>query len=112
MSKDTKYTTTREKIIAANQIYSPYPLFDRVLEDIYECHYSPEINGNDDPDCLLLTGETGAGKTTIYKTYAQNFPRQETDEGSIVPIVYTSIPAPATVKGLVTAILRELGAPL
>ena len=112
MSQDRKQPTTREKIIAANQIYATYPLFNRVLEDIYECHYSPEINGNDDPDCLLLTGETGAGKTTIYDTYAQNFPRQDEEEGSVVPIVYTLIPAPATVKGLVTAILRELGDPL
>ena len=111
MSQDTKYTT-REKIKAANQIYATYPLFNRVLEDIYECHYSPEINGEDDPDCLLLTGEAGAGKTTIYKTYAQNYPRQETDEGSIVPIIYTPIPVPATVKGLVQAILKELGDPL
>jgi hypothetical protein len=112
MSKDTKYTTTREKIIAANQIYATYPLFNRVLEDIYECHYSPETNADSDPDCLLLMGEAGAGKTTIYKTYAQNYPRQETDEGSIVPIVYTPIPVPATVKGLVEAILKKLGDPL
>jgi ABC-type multidrug transport system ATPase subunit len=57
-----------------------------------------ETNADSDPDCLLLMGEAGAGKTTIYKTYAQNYPRQETDEGSIVPIVYTPIPVPATVS--------------
>ena len=112
MSKDIKYSTTREKIKAANQIYATYPLFNQVLEDIYECHYSLETNADSDPDCLLLMGEAGAGKTIIYKTYAQNYPRQETDEGSIVPIVYTPIPVPATVKGLVEAILKKLGDPL
>ena len=112
MSEETKYSTIREKIEAANQIHARYPLFDRILEDIYECHCSPETNVYSDPDCLLLMGEAGAGKTTIYKTYAQNFPRQETDEGSIVPIVYTPIPVPATVKGLVEAILKKLGDPL
>ena len=44
---------------------------------------------------------TGAGKTTIYKTYAQNYPSQETEEGSVVPIIYATIPAAATVKGLI-----------
>ena len=112
MSEETKYATSREKIKAANQIYATYPLFNQILEDIYECHYSPETNADSDPDCLLLMGEAGAGKTTIYKTYAQNYPRQETDEGSIVPIVYTPIPVPATVKGLVEAILKKLGDPL
>lgn len=104
MLKDFQDKTTKERIIAANQVYASYPLFNRVLEDIYECHYSPETNGDDDPDCLLLIGEAGAGKTTIYKTYAQNYPRQETDEGSVVPILYTPIPVPATVKGLVQTI--------
>ena len=112
MSNDTKLAIAREKIKAANQIYATYPLFEQVLKDIDKCHYSPEIKGDDDPDCLLLIGPTGAGKTTIYRTYAQNYPRKETDEGSIVPIVYTSIPAPATVKGLVEAILKKLGDPL
>ena len=112
MSKDKKYATTKEKIIAANQIYVEYSLFNEILDDIEECHYSPEVNGDDGPDCLLLMGETGAGKTTIHRTYAQDYPRRETDEGTIVPIVYTPIPVPATVKGLVTAILRKLGDPL
>ena len=106
MSNDVKFTTANEKILAANQIYATYPLFTQVLNDIERCHYSPNIKGDDDPDCLLLIGPTGAGKTTIYRTYAQNYPRVETDEGSIVPIVYTAIPAPATVKGLVEAILK------
>ena len=115
MSNEINLTTAkekREKILDANNIYATYPLFIQVLEDIDRCHHSPEIKGDDDPDCLLLIGPTGAGKTTIYRTYAQNYPRRETDEGSIVPIVYTSIPAPATVKGLVEAILKKLGDPL
>ena len=57
-------------------------------------------------------GSTGAGKTTIYKTYAQNYPNRETEEGSIAPIIYATIPAAATVKGLVEALLKKLGDPL
>lgn len=112
MSDDTENKTTRERISIANQVYAGYPLFNQVLEDIDRCHDSPNIKGDDDPDCLLLMGSTGAGKTTIYKTYAQNYPSQETEEGSVVPIIYATIPAAATVKGLVEALLKKLGDPL
>lgn len=112
MSDDTENKTTRERISIANQVYAGYPLFNQVLEDIDRCHDSPNIKGDDDPDCLLLMGSTGAGKTTIYKTYAQNYPSQETEEGSVVPIIYATIPAAATVKGLVEALLKRLGDPL
>jgi hypothetical protein len=112
MSDDTENKTIRERISIANQVYAGYPLFNQVLEDIDRCHDSPNIKGDDDPDCLLLMGSTGAGKTTIYKTYAQNYPSQETEEGSVVPIIYATIPAAATVKGLVEALLKKLGDPL
>lgn len=107
-----EHRTKSERISIANQVYASYPLFDQILEDIDRCHDSPNIKGDDDPDCLLLTGDTGAGKTTIYKTYAQNYPIQETEEGNIVPIIHAVTPSAATIKGLVTVLLKQLGDPL
>jgi hypothetical protein len=112
MSDNTEHRTKREKISIANQVYAGYPLFNQVLEDIDRCHDSPNIKGEDDPDCLLLTGTTGAGKTTIYKTYAQNYPIQETEEGDIVPIIHAVTPSAANIKGLVSVLLKQLGDPL
>ncbi len=112
MSNDTENKTTRERKSIANQVYATYPLFNQILEDIDRCHDSPNIKGADDPDCLLLTGSTGAGKTTIYKTYAQNYPSQETEEGKIVPIIHAVTPSAATIKGLVSVLLKQLGDPL
>lgn len=54
MPQENKQTLTREKIIAANQIYATYPLFTQVLEDIYECHYSPETNVDRDPILIVF----------------------------------------------------------
>jgi hypothetical protein len=112
MSDNTEHRIKRERISITNQVYASYPLFKQVLDDIDSCHDSPNIKGDDDPDCLLLTGTTGAGKTTIYKTYAQNYPIRETEEGIVVPIIYATIPAAATVKGLVKALLKAIGDPL
>lgn len=112
MSGDIQSKTATEKIVIANQVYASYPLFDLVLADIDRCHYSPKIKGKDDPDCLLLVGNTGSGKTTILETYLESYPRRDTDDGSIVPVMYTLIPPPASVKGLVTKMLEKLGDPL
>jgi Bacterial TniB protein len=112
MSDNMEHRTTRERISIANQVYASYPLFDQILEDIDRCHDSPNIKGEDDPDCLLLTGTTGAGKTTIYKTYAQNYPIRETEEGDIVPIIHAVTPSAANIKGLVSVLLKQLGDPL
>ena len=102
MSDNIQSKTATEKIVIANQVYANYPLFDSVLADIDRCHGSPKIKGDDDPDCLLLVGQTGSGKTTILKTYLELYPRRDTEDGTIVPVIYTLIPPPASVKGLVT----------
>lgn len=112
MSSDIQSKTATEKILIANQVYASYSLFDLVLADIDRCHYSPKIKGDDDPDCLLLVGQTGSGKTTILKTYLESYPKRDAEDGTIVPVIYTLIPPPASVKGLVTKMLEELGDPL
>lgn len=112
MPDNIQSKTVAEKIAIANQVYANYPLFHLVLTDIDRCHYSPKIKGKDDPDCLLLVGNTGSGKTTILETYLESYPRKDTDDGSIVPVMYTLIPPPASVKGLVTNMLEKLGDPL
>ncbi|WP_308796458.1 TniB family NTP-binding protein [Tolypothrix sp. FACHB-123] len=65
----------------------------------------------DEPECLFLKGETGTGKTTIFRSYAQEYPRKETPIGTVVPVLYVTIPSPATVKTVVTKLLWELGDP-
>jgi len=101
----------RERLSNVMDVYADYPLFNKIMEDIERCHDSPNLKKNREPDCLFLTGCTGAGKTTIYETYVQDYPIREED-GTIVPIVYAAIPAPATIIGLVEVLLEQLGDPL
>ena len=60
---------------------------------------------------MFLAGQTGVGKTTVYKTYALQYPRRVTESVTQVPILAVTIPAPATVKTVVTKLLWELGDP-
>jgi Bacterial TniB protein len=102
----------RERLLIVNNVYADYPLFDEIMEDIERCHDSPNLKKNNDPDCLFITGCTGAGKTTIYDTYVQDYPIREEEDGTVVPVVYAVIPPPATIKGLVEVLLEQLGDPL
>lgn len=67
--------------------------------------------------CLeIICSHLPASLSDIYKTLDYHkIPRNvllKAWQSSFVPIVYTPIPVPATVKGLVEAILKKLGDPL
>jgi energy-coupling factor transporter ATP-binding protein EcfA2 len=101
--------TLSERLYIANNIYISYPRFKEILSAINDCHHFSDLK--DEPECLFLKGETGAGKTTIFKSYATDYPRRETESGSVVPLLSVTIPSPATVKSLVSKLLWELGDP-
>lgn len=107
--KSLSYMTLSEKLSIANNIYVAYPRFKEILSAIEDCHNFSNLK--DEPECLFLKGETGAGKTTIFKSYAQKYPRVETDSGTIVKLLSVTIPSPATVKSVVSKLLWELGDP-
>lgn len=91
------------------RIFIKSPRFLRVRNMIERCHQHSKISA--EPECLLITGWQGTGKTTLYKSYAEGFPRRVTDEGAQVPVLATTIPVPATVKSLATQLLHAMGDP-
>ncbi len=107
--KSLKEMTISSRLYIANNVYVLYPRFKEILDSIDDCHHLSNLK--DEPECLFLQGETGAGKTTILKSYSQNYPRYQTPDGTIVPILEVTIPSPATVKSVVTKLLWELGDP-
>lgn len=98
-----------EKLQIINNIYVLYPRLQEVLAAIEYCHHFSL--GKSEPECMFLSGQTGVGKTTIYKAYANKYPRQVTKDGTLVPILAVTIPSPATVKTVVTKLLWTLGDP-
>jgi Bacterial TniB protein len=84
--------------------------FSSNTRDTPYCHQHSRVAA--EPECLLITGQTGAGKTTICQNYSGRFPRQPTKTGICAPVLSASIPVPATVKSLVTRLLLALGDPM
>lgn len=107
---DYRHMSIEERIRLVEQIYISYPRLEAVIKKIEHCHSHAKHSA--EPECLLITGETGAGKTTLYKRYEQRFPRRVTEDGTTVPVLSVSIPVPATNKSLVTTLLVALGDPV
>lgn len=108
-AKQLSSVNLKDKLKIVNKIYISYPRFKEVLSAIDYCHHFSSCK--DEPECMFLSGRTGVGKTTIYKTYARKYPRRVTQISTKVPILSAAIPVPATVKAVVTKLLWELGDP-
>ncbi|HWS99700.1 MAG TPA: TniB family NTP-binding protein [Pyrinomonadaceae bacterium] len=107
---DNSKVSAEERIRLTEQIYISYPRLKEVEQKIAYCHEFSKMSA--EPVNLLIQGETGTGKTTCLKRYEHRYPRYETEEGAIVPVISAAIPVPATVKSLVTKLLIGLGDPL
>lgn len=86
-----------------------YPIFNAILSDMERClTESPDLR---EPLCMLITGETGVGKSTLIDTFHDMHPSQNTDDGIETPVLVASVPLPATIGGLFSSVLYAMGAP-
>jgi Cdc6-like AAA superfamily ATPase len=99
----------REKHKITERIIVRYPFFNHIRSQLKHCHTFSKIAA--EPECILITGVRGAGKTTLINSYAADFPRKITPEGTIVPVLKARVPAPASTKNLATELLKSLGDP-
>jgi hypothetical protein len=106
-----------ERLQLIERIYVRRPKIDELLERVDYCRQHSKIAK--DPDCLLITGEPGTGKTSLLERYVKGYPRRivekQTEDGlmkvCIVPVLYVICPTKATEKNLVEVMLTELGDP-
>jgi hypothetical protein len=98
-----------ERLERVEKLQITYPRLERLIEQIAHCHEFSKIAA--EPQCLFITGDMGVGKTKMTERYERQHPRYETEDGTVVPILNTAIPVPATVKGLATVLLKNLGDP-
>ncbi|MBI3583198.1 MAG: TniB family NTP-binding protein [Nitrospinae bacterium] len=100
----------RERICLVEKICIIHPLFKGTLDKIRECHECSKYSA--EPKCILITGPSGAGKTTISRHYVSQFPRQTSEEGTIIPVLFSTISVPATVKNVASGLLYSMGDPM
>lgn len=96
-------------LLRANAALIRHPRFRELHREIRRCQDLSKIAG--EPQCMSLEGTMGAGKSTLVKDYAAAFPRRETDDGAIIPVLYVETPYPATPKGVAAEMLGALRDP-
>ncbi|MBA3822339.1 MAG: TniB family NTP-binding protein [Ktedonobacterales bacterium] len=64
-----------------------------------------------EPPCLAIMGDTGAGKSTLIRTWLTRTPERETPTATIIPYLYVIVPAYASMKAAAAAILTKLHDP-
>lgn len=110
-SRADKFTrlSQTQRIALAEKIFIKYPKLKRLYGRIDYCRTFSKIAA--EPECMLIAGTQGAGKTTLTEWYGGDFPVRKTPQKLIVPVLLVSVPSPATVKGLASEILEALGDP-
>jgi hypothetical protein len=92
----------RSKIIEHNA-------YSAALKRVEECHQSAKDGLP--PENLKLLGPSGVGKTTLLRDYADRYPRYDTEDRTVVPVLYTRVPPRPTIRKLSSKMLRDLGSP-
>jgi DNA transposition AAA+ family ATPase len=105
--KNAKRLSDDERKELIERIHITFPRFSRVLDKIAYCHAHSKIAA--EPECLLIVGMQGSGKTTLCRDYARRYPKTITREGRTVPVLSTSVPSITTKKSLPTRLLHALG---
>lgn len=106
---ETSGLSTTERLRRIETLVVHFPRLNRVREQLAWCQQHSRLTT--EPECLLITGPTGAGKTTLCQAYARQQPRRATATGIVMPVVTAAIPVPATAKSLATRLLVALGDP-
>ena len=98
-----------ERLRMIECVFIKYPRLKDFFRKIDFCReYSKSAA---EPECMLIIGTQGSGKTTLIEWYASGFSAHELPERRIVPILVVTVPSPATIKGLGSAMLDALGDP-
>jgi len=98
-----------ERFVLIEKVFIRYPRLKTLHKKIEFCRTYSKIAA--EPECMLITGTQGAGKTTLLEWYAGEFPIHELPEKTVIPILITNVPAPATVKNLAAEMLKAIGDP-
>lgn len=98
-----------DRKVLVERLHVGYPRTLKIKKLIKHCQQHSKISA--EPECMLLLGERGTGKTTQCKRYAREYPRQVIEGKSVIPVLYVSIPSPTTTKSLPTKLLYQLGDP-
>jgi len=87
----------------------PHTAFAEARRQIEQCFAFSA--GKAEAEGVAIVGESGAGKTSVLKSFQSNYMPTRGRDGMEIPILYASVPPMPTVKSLAGVMLAALNAP-
>ncbi len=103
------FEDVKKRFQCIDQIVIKHSKYKSIFDKISECHQFSI--GSNRPECLLIYGYPGVGKTRLLEGYEELFPRKMLEEYTYIPVLYLKVPAGASPKSLATHILYTLKDP-
>lgn len=102
--------SARERQIYVEHIRIWYPRVQSIYDAVAHIHDFNSVSA--EPQCLMVVGPTGVGKSTLLRSYTATYPREPRPEVDRLPILEVTVPARATIRNFVTRLLLAVGDPL
>jgi hypothetical protein len=83
--------------------------YNNLLKELRDCHVLQKKSINKKGMCIF--GETGAGKSTLFKDYEANHPRRDVDCTTVVPVLRAELDSNSTPRNVASKLLEKLGDP-
>lgn len=99
----------KTKLARFRSAFVASPFLKAVLNELDECRALSKLGG--DPECIIVTGDTGAGKTSLINKYLELNARNDSYESTVIPVLSTTLPGEASSVALFQQILTDLGHP-
>ncbi len=97
----------QDRIRQVRECYISSPNLDQILADIHRCRKISQCGGK--PECMLILGEPGAGKTTLREQYLRLNPREELAERTLIPVFSSEFPDRTVPRQAAICFLEDLG---
>lgn len=95
----------RKRLVAAFRV--KYPRRSAVMAMLEKAMEDSKYSA--DPVCVFIGGDTGAGKSTLAQSFADNHPEVKGEEVDRLPVLLTSLPPASSRKDAASQILLKLG---
>jgi AAA+ superfamily predicted ATPase len=110
VNTESNELTLQEKINGIKTLHVNHPRFKSAFKLIEQCHRSLEHTS--DPQCMLITGPSGAGKTTLFKSYVKTYDKVVYgDKRTKKTLLWGEVPSPVKIPTFLEMMLEMLGDP-